>query len=151
MDNAEAKKIIETEIAPVFELLMYRQGSSLSELNTILLNTEAIILKLPNEINWPDDFEPILDYKTVCRRINLEWPELDFYDDLDGSGFTETTPEFIGYALDDLSDIVLEIGRTLEMAEVSAVGALSQLRFGYVGHLDAHFEGLRKYLNRKIG
>ena len=149
MDDIEAQKIIETEIAPALKLFTSRRSATLHDLNLALVELDAHTQRLPRDINWPDDFEPASKYLDLRRKIESEWPELGFYDDTDGSEFSGTIPESIGDAIDDLCDIALDLAKALEISGSDAVGCLSQLRFWYDTHWREHLEDLQKYLSHK--
>ena len=150
MNDAEARRIIETEITPTLSLFISRKESALNELNLALSQLRENIERLPRDINWPDDSESTSKYVDLRRKIESEWPELGFYDNSDGSEFLESIPESIGDAVDDLSDIALDLTQAIEIAAISAVGALSQLRFWYDTHLEWHFNDLKMYLDLRI-
>lgn len=149
MNDIEARRIIETEIAPALRLFTSRQDGTLHELNLALSQLGGDIERWPRDIDWPDDFEPVSKYVDIRQKIVFQWPELGFYDDSDGSEFLKIIPELIGDAVDDLSDITLDLMETIEIAAISAVKALSQLHFSYDTHLKWHFKGLKKYLDLK--
>lgn len=134
---------------PALKLFTSRQGTTLYDLSLTLSRLSADIERLPRDINWPEDFEPVSKYSDLRQEIQPRWPELGLYNDVDGSEFSENVPELIGDAIDDLSDIALDLTKTIEIAAVSAVGALSQLRFWYDIHLMWHSEDLQKHLKWK--
>ena len=149
MNDVEARRIIETEIAPALKLFTCRQATTLHELNLALSQLGDDIERWPRDIDWSDDFEPISKYVDLRQKIDFQWPELGFYNNSDGSEFLKIIPELIGDALDDLSDIALALTETIEITAINAVGALSQLYFSYDTHLKWHFQDLKKYLDLK--
>ncbi|WP_407569144.1 hypothetical protein [Deinococcus altitudinis] len=150
MDDTEARRIIETEIAPALGLFSSRKSATLDELSLILARLNPAVEKLPRDISWPEDFEFILKATDLRRTVKFQWPELGFYDDTNGSEFLERVPESIGDAADDLSDISLDLARGIEISSVDAVGALSQIRFWYDTHWGKHSTDLQRYLSQKL-
>ncbi|AZI43363.1 hypothetical protein EHF33_11925 [Deinococcus psychrotolerans] len=145
MDQQTAQELMTHIVAPAFELFVERRNASLLELDFALLALSNAVSHFPNISDWPDDAESSLDYAVLSAEISRHWPELGLYDLNTGEGLTDHSSE-IGDAIDDLADIALDLGRSLEIAHVNVSGAVSQLRFWYDAHWDDHAADLRKHL-----
>ncbi|WP_237724844.1 DUF5063 domain-containing protein [Deinococcus alpinitundrae] len=133
-------------VAPAFELFVERRDASLLELDYALLAVVSVAEGFPNNFGWPEEFQSKLKYETLRAEISRQWPELGFYAKDPGEELGEQFSS-VGDAIDDLTDIALALGRSLEIAHVNNSGAVSRLRFGYDTHWCHHAADLRKHLN----
>jgi len=147
VDQPTARELPTHIVAPAFELFVERHDASLLELDFVLLAlSSAAAASFPNSFDWSDDAKSKLDYSTLRTEMSELWPELGCYDPVTGEEWTEHSSD-ISDAIDDLTDIALNLERSLEIAYVNGSGAVSQFRFWYDTHWGDHAADLRKHLN----
>ena len=149
MDQQTARELLTHIVAPAFELFVKRHDASLLELDFALLAVVSVSEGFPNNFDWQKDFESELKYEALRAEISRQWPELGFYDEDSGEELGDQFSS-VGDAIDDLTDIALDLGRSLEIVNVNASGAISQLRFCYDTHWGNHAADLRKHLKWRL-
>ncbi len=100
------------------------------------------------DADFPDP--PRIDYDAVRARFGVAFPDLGLYDAV--TEFSEATGSAsvtAGDALDDLSDIAVDLREVLDCAKASSSDAVWHFRFGFETHWGAHLRWLQLYLHAR--
>ncbi len=132
-------------------LIVYRDGAPLTELRGVLRSLLERVLAVPNDLTWPEDVEPIYRYAEFRGQVERAWPELGFHDaDIGGNLDVDAIVE-VGDAIDDLTDIAVDLDKAMQLARVDEAGAWSWLRFAADVHWGEHVLDLDRHLARREG
>ncbi|PIG97949.1 DUF5063 domain-containing protein [Deinococcus sp. UR1] len=126
--------------------LLEREGCTPGELADLLSDLRREVQALP--FNIPDaDTLPREEYRDLRARIAQAWPEPGFYDPATGRALSHCDlPAEIGDALDDLTDLALDLRTALALADTDEADALAWLRFSHDSHWGDHVQDVTPHL-----
>lgn len=130
----------------VHAALLERGDCTPSELADLLDGLRREVQALP--FNIPDaDTLPREAYRDLRAQIAAAWPELGFYDPAIGRALGHCDlPAEIGDALDDLTDLALDLGTALALADTDEADALAWLRWSHDSHWGDHAQDITRHL-----
>ena len=130
----------------VHAALLDREGLTPGALADLLSDLRREVQALPSNI--PDaDTLPREEYHDLCASIAGAWPELGFYDPATGRALGHCDlPAEIGDALDDLTDLALDLGTALALADTDEADALAWLRWSHDSHWGDHVQDVTPHL-----
>ncbi|GGK24485.1 hypothetical protein GCM10008955_17600 [Deinococcus malanensis] len=131
-------------------LILHREGASLADLCGTLQLLLQEVMACPNDICWDDDAESQWRYFELRTQIAAVWPELGFYDTSTGGALDLADLSDFGDAIDDLTDIAVDLDKAWQLAAVDTVGALSWLRFAAQTHWGQHVHDLAGHLQQRV-
>jgi len=140
-----------TFVACTSRLILQRDGATLATLRAQVRSLLERVLVLPNDVNWPGDIEPVSRYAEFRVQIERSWPELGCYDAATGGTLDLDATGEVGDAVDDLTDIVVDLDKAGQLACVDEEGARSWLRFAVETHWGVHARNLDRHLDRLAG
>ncbi|UBV41747.1 hypothetical protein LAJ19_08785 [Deinococcus taeanensis] len=122
----------------VHRALLDRGGLTPGELADGLEALTRQVEALPFDVDWPEPL-PREEASGLRARVAGVWSEVGWYDPATGRGLSPCAlPEEIGDALDDLSNLALDLGTAVALAETDARAALSWLRWSHDTHWADH-------------
>ncbi|WP_197408534.1 DUF5063 domain-containing protein [Deinococcus actinosclerus] len=93
------------------------------------------------------DALPRETYRDLRARIARAWPEPGFYDPATGRALGHCDlPAEIGDALDDLTDLALDLGTALALTDTDAADVLAWLRLSHDIHWGDHVQDVTRHL-----
>lgn len=126
--------------------LLEREGCTPGELADLLDGLRREVQALPSGVPDADDL-PRETYRDLRARIAQAWPEPGFYDPATGRALSHCDlPAEIGDALDDLTDLALDLGTALALADTDEADALAWLRFSHDSHWGDHVQDVTPHL-----
>jgi hypothetical protein len=130
----------------IHAVLIEREDLTPGALADLLDGLRREVQALP--FNIPDaDTLPLEAYRDLGTRIAQVWPELGFYDPATGRALGHCDlPDEIGDALDDLTDIALDLSTALALADTDKADALAWLRWSHDSHWDDHVQDVTPHL-----
>ncbi|GGR78642.1 DUF5063 domain-containing protein [Deinococcus sedimenti] len=130
----------------VHAALLDREGLAPGALADLLSELRREVQALPFGV--PDaDALPREAYHELRARIVVAWPELGFYDPATGRALGHCDlPDEIGDALDDLTDLALDLSTALALADTDEDEALAWLRFSHDTHWGDHVQDVTRHL-----
>lgn len=130
----------------VHAALLDREGLSPGALADLLVDLRREVQALPFGVPNADAL-PREAYRDLRARIARAWPELGFYDPATGRALGHCDlPDEIGDALDDLTDLALDLGTALALADTDGADALAWLRWSHDFHWGDHVQDVTPHL-----
>ncbi|GAA5435490.1 DUF5063 domain-containing protein [Deinococcus aquaticus] len=131
----------------VHAALLDREGLTPGALADLLSDLRREVQALPFGVPDADDL-PREAYRDLRASIAGAWPELGFYDPATGRALSLCDlPAEIGDALDDLTDLALDLGTALALADTDgAAAALAWLRWSHDSHWGDHVQDVTPHL-----
>lgn len=130
----------------VHAALLKREGRTPGALADLLEGLRREVQALPSGVPDADDL-PRETYRDLRARIAQAWPEPGFYDPATGRALGHCDlPDEIGDALDDLTDLALDLGTALALADTDEADALAWLRFSHDSHWGDHVQDVTPHL-----
>ncbi|MFT2718461.1 DUF5063 domain-containing protein [Deinococcus sp. A31D244] len=130
----------------VHAALLDREGCTPGELADLLDGLRREVQALPSGVLDADDL-PRETYRDLRARIAQAWPEPGFYDPATGRALGHCDlPAEIGDALDDLTDLALDLSTALALADTDEASALEWLRFSHDSHWGDHVQDVTPHL-----
>lgn len=130
----------------VHAALLDREGLTPGELADLLDGLRREVQGLPFGVPDADDL-PREAYRDLRARIARAWPESGFYDPATGRALGHCDlPAEIGDALDDLTDLALDLGTALALADTDEADALAWLRWSHHSHWGDHVQDVTPHL-----
>ncbi|WP_230273469.1 DUF5063 domain-containing protein [Deinococcus sp. 6YEL10] len=130
----------------VHAALLKREGCTPGELADLLDGLRREVQALPFGVPDADDL-PREAYRDLRARIAQAWPEPGFYDPATGRALGHCDlPAEIGDALDDLTDLALDLSTALALADADEADALAWLRFSHDSHWGDHVQDVTPHL-----
>ncbi|GAA5439583.1 hypothetical protein ACFQDE_15080 [Deinococcus caeni] len=130
----------------VHAALLNRGDCTPGELADLLDGLRREVQALPSGV--PDaDTPPREEYRDLRASIAGAWPEPGFYDPATGRALGHCDlPDEIGDALDDLTDLALDLGTALALADTDEADALAWLRWSHDSHWGDHVQDVTPHL-----
>ncbi|MGM9320821.1 hypothetical protein [Deinococcus aquaticus] len=130
----------------VHAALLEREGCTPGELADLLDELRGEVQALPFGV--PDaDTPPREAYHDLRARIARACPEPGFYDLATGRALGHCDlPAEIGDALDDLTDLALDLSTALALADTDGAAALAWLRWSHDSHWGDHVQDVTPHL-----
>jgi hypothetical protein len=130
----------------VHAALLDREGLTPGALADLLDGLRREVQALPFSV--PDaDTPPREGDHDLRARIARAWPEPGFYDPATGRALGHCDlPDEIGDALDDLTDLALDLGTVLALADTDEADALAWLRWSHDAHWGDHVQDVTPHL-----
>ncbi|NTX99970.1 DUF5063 domain-containing protein [Deinococcus sp. JMULE3] len=131
----------------VHAALLEREGLSPGALADLLEGLRQAVEALP--VGVPAlKTPPRVAHRDLRARIARAWPEPGFYDPATGRALGRCDlPDEIGDALDDLTDLALDLGTALALADTDgAAAALAWLRWSHDSHWGDHVQDVTPHL-----
>ena len=130
----------------VHAALLDREGLAPGTLADLLDGLRREVQALPFGVPDAEDL-PREAYHDLRARIAQVWPELGFYDPATGRALGHCDlPAEIGDALDDLTDLAVDLGTALALADTDETDALAWLRFSHDTHWSDHAQDVTRNL-----
>ncbi|MXV19602.1 DUF5063 domain-containing protein [Deinococcus xianganensis] len=130
----------------VHAALLDREGLTPSALADLLDGLRREVQALPCTVP-ESDTPPHEEDHHLRASIAGAWPELGFYDPATGRALGHCDlPAEIGDALDDLTDLALDLGTALALADTDEADALAWLRFSHDSHWGDHVQDVTPHL-----
>ncbi|BBN94157.1 hypothetical protein DEIGR_102366 [Deinococcus grandis] len=130
----------------VHAALLDRGDLTAGALADLLVDLRQEVQGLPFGVPDADDL-PREAYRDLRARIARAWPEPGFYDPATGRALGHCDlPAEIGDALDDLTDLTLDLGTALALADTDEADALAWLRFSHDAHWGDHVQDVTRHL-----
>lgn len=126
--------------------LLDREGLTPGALADLLNGLRREVQALP--VGVPDaDGLPCETCRDLRASIARAWPELSFYDPATGRALGHCDlPAEIGDALDDLTDLALDLGTALALIDTDEADALAWLRWSHDSHWGDHVQDVTPHL-----
>lgn len=101
------------------------------------------------ETDFPDFIQP--NYQEIRQNIESNFPDFGFYKTIiDFNDFENKEPNGIGDAIDDLTDITLDLLEIkMKIEKNSLEDGLSYFQFIFKGHTQQHILDLLNYMKKK--
>ncbi|WP_162393815.1 DUF5063 domain-containing protein [Deinococcus kurensis] len=130
----------------VHAALLDREGLSPGALADLLSDLRREVQGLPFGVPEADT-PPREAYHDLRVRITRVWPESGFYDPATGRALGHCDlPAEIGDALDDMTDLALDLDTALALADTHEADALAWLRFSHDAHWGDHVQDVTRHL-----
>jgi hypothetical protein len=150
--DSEITNIIDEIITWGYQKTSSSETDNINRLEYLLVNLYRQIIDLPEESD--DNIEiqhPDFNYNEILGFVKLNFPSFGEYNEVFNSVEDFVNPEVtIGSALDDLSDIILDLSTVKWYLDNSLENeAIWQIKFSFDIHFKHHLLGLLKYIHDK--